>query len=45
MEHGYDVLFKGSTCLILDKSPSKKLIEKIQMTKNMRFPLNLRSVK
>jgi sarcosine oxidase delta subunit len=38
MEHGYDVLFKGSTCLILDKSPSRKLIAKIQMTKNRMFP-------
>jgi hypothetical protein len=44
MEHGYDVLFKGSTCLILDKPPSRKLIAKIQMTKNRMFPLNLRSV-
>jgi hypothetical protein len=44
MEHSYYVLFKGSTCLILDKPPSRKLIAKIQMTKNRMFPLNLRSV-
>jgi len=31
MEHGYDVLFKISTCLILDKPPSRKLIAKIQI--------------
>jgi hypothetical protein len=44
MEHGYDVLFKGSTCLILSKSHSRKLIAKIEMTKNKMFPLNPRSV-
>jgi hypothetical protein len=44
MEHGYDVLVKGSTCLILDQSPNRKLIAKIQMIKNRMFPLNLRSV-
>ena len=44
MEHGYYILFKVSTCLILDKPLNKKLIAKIQMTKNMIFSLNLRSV-
>ena len=44
MEHGYDVLFKDSAYLILDKLPSRKLVAKIQMTKNSMFPLNLRSV-
>jgi hypothetical protein len=44
MEHGYDVMFKASTCLILDKPPGRKLIEKLQMTKKMMFPLYLRSV-
>jgi len=41
MENGYDVIFKGSTCLILDKPPNRKLIAKIQMIKNRMFPLNL----
>jgi hypothetical protein len=44
MEHEYDVLFKGSICLIQDKPPSRKLIAKIQLTKNKMFPLNLVSI-
>jgi hypothetical protein len=44
MEHGYNVIFKGTTYLIMDKPPSRKVIEKIQMIKNKMFPLNLRSV-
>jgi hypothetical protein len=44
MDHGYNSIFNVSTCLILDNPPSRKLIAKIQMTKNRMFPLNLRSV-
>lgn len=42
MEHGYDIIFKGTTC-IFDKPPSRRLIAKIERTKNRMFPLNLRS--
>jgi hypothetical protein len=44
MEHGCNVLFKGSRHLLLDKSPNRKLIGKTQMTTNKMFPLDLRSV-
>jgi hypothetical protein len=40
----HDVLFQGSTWLNLDKSLSRKLIAKKQLTKNVMFSLNLRSV-
>jgi hypothetical protein len=43
-QNGYDVRFKDSTCTILDKPPSRRLVAKVQMTKNRMFPLNLRSV-
>jgi len=43
MEHGYDVLSQGNTCYIYEKPPNRRLIEKVEKTKNMMFPLTLRS--
>jgi hypothetical protein len=39
-----DDRFKDSACTILDKTPSKILVSKVQMTKNKMSPLNMRSV-
>lgn len=44
-ENGFEVSFKGPTCIILDKFPSKMVIARVQMTRNRLYPLNLRSVK
>lgn len=41
--NGYEVIFKGLTCTILDKSTSRRIIEKIQMARNRMFPLILRN--
>ena len=38
-QHGYEVTFKGPTCRILDKSPSKRLIANITMKKNRLYSL------
>lgn len=43
IEHGYKVLFEGSTCRIYDKPPSRKLISEIHMTRNRMFPPTLRT--
>jgi hypothetical protein len=43
IEHGYKVLFEGSSCKIYDKIPRKKLISEIHMTPNRMFPLTLRT--
>jgi hypothetical protein len=43
IEHGYKVLFEGSSCKIYDKNPNRKLIFEIHMTPNMMFPLTLRT--
>jgi hypothetical protein len=44
IQNCYDVRFKDSTCTILDKPPSIRLVENFQMSKNKMFPLNPRSV-
>ena len=38
-EKGCEVIFKGSTCTILEKIPSKHLIAHITMEKNILFPI------
>jgi hypothetical protein len=43
IEHGYMVLFEGTSCKIYDKLPRIKLISKIHMTPNRMFPLTLRN--
>ena len=43
LQNKYDVRFHDTYCAIYDKPPSKRLIEKIEMTKNRIFPLSLRS--
>jgi hypothetical protein len=43
IEHGYKVLFEGSSCKIYDKNPNRKLIFEIHMNPNMMFPLTLRT--
>jgi hypothetical protein len=43
-QNGYDVKFKDSTCTILDKPPSRRLVAKVQITKNIMFQLNMRNV-
>ena len=43
-KHGYKVIFTGNASTFLDKFPSRKLIAKIKMTKNMMFPLTLNNV-
>jgi hypothetical protein len=43
IEHGYKVLFEGSSCKIYDKNPNRKLIFEIHMTPNMMFTLTLRT--
>ena len=44
-ENGFEVSFKGPTCIILDKPPNKMVIARVHMTRNRLYPLNLRSVK
>ena len=39
----YNILFYDTYCAIYDKPPSKRLIAKVEMTKNRIFPLSLRS--
>ena len=39
MQKGYRVVFQGQECVIYDKSPSKKLIAKVQMMRNILFSL------
>ena len=41
-EHGYEVTFKGPTCIILNNPPNKQLIENITMTKNILCRLVLK---
>jgi hypothetical protein len=43
IEHGYKVLFEGASCRIYDKTPNRKLISEIHMTRNRMFPLSLRT--
>jgi hypothetical protein len=43
IEHGYKVLFEGTSCKIYDKIPSRKLISEMHMTPNRMFPLTLRT--
>jgi hypothetical protein len=43
VENGYKVLFEGASCRIYEKSPSRKLISKIHMTRNRMFPLTIRT--
>ena len=39
----YDIRFYDTYCVIYDKPPSKRLITKVEMSKNRIFPLSLRS--
>jgi hypothetical protein len=43
MTHGYDVTFHKNTCTILNQT--KILVAKVPMTKNILFPLEMRSGK
>jgi sarcosine oxidase delta subunit len=43
VEHGYKVLFEGASCRIYEKPPNRKLIYEIHMTRNIMFPLTLRT--
>lgn len=43
MEHGYDVMIQGNTYYIYEKPPNRRLIEKVDKTKNKMFPLTHRS--
>ena len=43
IQNKYDVRFHDTYCAIYDKPPSKRLIAKVEMTKNRIFPLSLRS--
>ena len=43
LQNKYDVRFHDTYCAIYDKPPSKRLISKVEMTKNRIFPLSLRS--
>lgn len=42
MQKGYNVFFENDVCTILDRTLSKQLIAKFQMTNNRMFPLNIR---
>lgn len=44
-ENGFDVKFKGTTCIMFDKPPSQRVIAKIEMTKNRMYPLVMRNAK
>jgi len=37
-QNRYEVIFKGPTCAIIYKPPSRRLIAKIQMNKNIMVP-------
>ena len=43
MQKGYNIFFKNDVCTILDKPPSRQLIEKVHMTNNIMFLVNIRS--
>ena len=43
LQNKYDVRFHDTYCAIYDKRPNKRLIAKVEMTKNIIFPLSLRS--
>ena len=43
MEKGYNVFFKNDECVILGNPPYKPLIEKVHMTRNIMFPLKIKS--
>jgi transposase InsO family protein len=43
IEHGYKVLFEVASSRIYDKTPNRKLIFEIHMTRNRMFPLTLRT--
>ena len=42
-QNDYEVTFKGQTYTILDKPPRKKVIARIQTTKNRMFPLPMKN--
>lgn len=42
MLKGYNVFFKNGECTIIDKFPSKQLIENFQMTTNRMLPLRIK---
>jgi len=44
MQNGYDVRFHDTSCTIYHKTPCKRLLSRVEMTKNRMFPLYLRSV-
>jgi hypothetical protein len=37
----YDVILKGNDCFICDKPPSKMLIARVNMTKNIMYPFSM----
>ena len=43
LQNKYDLRFHDTYCVVYDKPPSKRLIAKVEMTKNMILPLSLRS--
>ena len=43
LHNKYDVRFHDTYCAIYDKPPSKRLIAKVEITKNRIFPLSHRS--
>ena len=44
LQNKYDVRFHDTYCAIYDKPPNKRLIAKVEMTKNRIFPLSFRNV-
>eukprot|EP00253_Pinus_taeda_P020677 PITA_20677 len=40
---GYNVYFVNDVCTIMDRSPSKRCIAEVKMTKNRMFPLRIRA--
>ncbi len=43
MDKDYEVSFRKKVCTIVDNSPKKQLIARIEMTKNRMYPLCLKS--
>ena len=43
LQYRYEIRFYDTYCTMYDKPPSKRLIAKVEMTKNRIFPLSLRS--
>ena len=43
-QNGYELIFKEPTCILLNKLPSQKVLERIKMTKNKMFPLVIKIV-